>query len=94
MKPSQQQFELLLTELCRKLSKECRQKGVFASSKSFETRVRELFNDDLLIHGLAVDFSPHPYGFPDIALRHCGVEVKFNANYIWRSVANSVFESS
>ncbi|HRQ89977.1 MAG TPA: restriction endonuclease, partial [Bacteroidia bacterium] len=39
-----------------------------------------------------VDFSPHPYGFPDIVLGEFGIEVKFTRNDTWRSVANSVFE--
>ena len=42
---------------------------------------------------IPVDFSPHPYGFPDIVLGQFGVEVKFTTNDTWRSVANSVFES-
>jgi len=44
--------------------------------------------------GLAVDFDPHPYAFPDIVLGKLGVEVKFSTNDTWRSVANSVFEST
>ena len=43
---------------------------------------------------LEVDFKPHPHVFPDICLGRYGVEVKFTAQDTWRSVANSVFESS
>jgi hypothetical protein len=41
---------------------------------------------------LHVNFSPHPQGFPDIALGEFGIEVKVVANDSWRTVGNSVFE--
>ena len=42
----------------------------------------------------SVDFSPHPYQFPDIILGRFGIEVKFTKGDSWRSVANSVFETT
>lgn len=87
-------FEKLLAELCAKLTAEVRAGAKFAKSAQFETRVRELLKELLLAYSLKVDFSPHPYIFPDIVLGKFGVEVKFTTNDSWRSVANSVFEST
>jgi hypothetical protein len=42
----------------------------------------------------AVNFAPHPHVFPDIVLPPYGIEVKFTLKDTWRSVANSVFEST
>ncbi len=86
------QFEQLLDQLCEKLSKEIQAGAIFIQSKAFETRVREAIKDLLVRFRIPVDFSPHPYGFPDIVLGEFGIEVKFTANDTWRSVANSVFE--
>lgn len=86
-------FEHLLTELCNRLTAECREGQVFTQSKSFENRVRQVIGELLVQFKIPVDFSPHPYGFPDIVLGKVGVEVKFTTNDTWRSVANSVFES-
>lgn len=58
----------------------------------FEDRVREVIGDLLKTYNVPVNFSPHPFGFPDIVLGEYGVEVKFTVNDTWRSVANSVFE--
>jgi hypothetical protein len=91
--PSVEQFEALLTKACALLTKECRSGQVSTESKQFENRVREVVRTLLVEFKIAVDFSPHPYGFPDIVLGVFGVEVKFTTNDTWRSVANSVFES-
>jgi hypothetical protein len=56
--------------------------------------VREVLRDLGKGSGLTIDFDPHPYIFPDIVLADFGVEVKFTENDTWRSVANSVFEST
>ncbi len=66
----------------------------FENSKLFERRVREVLGELVSKYGLVVNFDPHPYVFPDIVLGKFGVEVKFTANDTWRSVANSVFEST
>ncbi len=91
--PSVEQFEGLLTQACEILTKECQSGQTFAESKAFENRVREVIRTLLDKFKISVDFSPHPYGFPDIVLGELGVEVKFTTNDTWRSVANSVFES-
>jgi hypothetical protein len=85
-------FELLLTELCERLTSECRSGRTYDQSKAFENRVREVIQGLLVQYKISVNFSPHPYGFPDIVLGEFGVEVKFTTNDTWRSIANSVFE--
>ena len=71
------QFERLLDELCHRLTRECAEGQRFTVSKSFENRVREVLRTLLTQYKIPVDFSPHPYGFPDIVLGKHGVEVKF-----------------
>ena len=87
-------FEQLLTKLCQTLTAECERGAKFATSIAFETRVREILKGLVATYGIAVDFDPHPYVFPDIVLGEYGIEVKFTTNDTWRSVANSVFEST
>jgi hypothetical protein len=89
-----QKFEEILVALCNKVASECRAGTKFENSKSFERRVREVLDESISKYGLPVNFDPHPYVFPDIVLGKFGVEVKFTANDTWRSVANSVFEST
>jgi len=91
--PTLEQFEALLTQACEILTVECQDKLAYSESKLFENRVREVIRSLLAEFKIQVDFSPHPYGFPDIVLGELGVEVKFTTNDTWRSVANSVFES-
>lgn len=88
------EFEELLAMLCEKITSECRNGPKFENSKKFEQRVREVLDESVPKYGLAVNFDPHPYVFPDIVLGKYGVEVKFTTNDTWRSVANSVFEST
>ena len=85
-------FEELLGELCRRLTKECGAGKIWDQSKTFENRVRVVTQELLKKYKIVVDFSPHPYGFPDIAIDEFGIEVKFTKGDTWRSVANSVFE--
>ncbi|MCA3269344.1 MAG: restriction endonuclease [Thalassospira sp.] len=87
------EFELLLDKTVAQLAGEAL-KALFSTSKEFETRVREVLRDIGKSSGIKVDFEPHPYIFPDIVMDDMGVEVKFTANDTWRSVANSVFEST
>ena len=88
----QSEFESLLDDVARRLTRESRRQP-FSSSRALEDRARQL----LASTGgdrLEVDFQPHPHVFPDICLGIHGVEVKFTTGDTWRSVANSVFESS
>lgn len=85
-------FETLLDELCDSLTREARIK-LFTTSKAFENRVRDMLQKLGAADGIVVDYDPHPYVFPDIAVGEFGIEVKFTANDTWRSVANSVFET-
>lgn len=86
-------FERLLDLVVKKLTIEVQDRKVFQSSKVFENRVREVLAE-LSSEDLDIDYSPHPHIFPDICVGECGVEVKFTLNDTWRSVANSVFEST
>ncbi|MBE3039244.1 MAG: restriction endonuclease [Chloroflexi bacterium] len=88
------EFEKLLADLCSSLTAECKERGPFEKSSVFELRVRETLEGFVKAYGYVVDFDPHPYIFPDIVLGEFGIEVKFTANDTWRSVANSVFEST
>jgi hypothetical protein len=89
---STQEFENLLDELCTRLTAECRAGKTYTQSKPFENRVREVIRDLIQKFKYKVDFSPHPFGFPDIVLGEFGIEVKFTIKDVWRSIANSIFE--
>jgi tRNA U34 5-methylaminomethyl-2-thiouridine-forming methyltransferase MnmC len=67
---------------------------VFAATKVFENRVREILR--VLLHDsrLTVEFDPPTQSFPDIAASEFGTEVKFSLTDTWRSMANSVLESN
>lgn len=82
-----------LDELCNILRAEA-WSSKFKSSPEFESRVREVIATLLEDLGVEVDFEPHPHVFPDIVLGDWGIEVKFTEKDTWRSVANSVFEST
>jgi len=87
------EFEAILDACCEILTNEARATS-FTSSQQFESRVREVLDELTSKHlSFAVDFTPHPQAFPDIALGEFGVEVKFTTSDTWRSVANSVLES-
>jgi len=88
-------FESLLTSVCSALTDECSKKVAdFSNSKVFENRVRALTQELGKKLGIKVNFEPHPYVFPDIVLGEYGIEVKHTTNDTWRSIANSVFEST
>lgn len=87
-------FERLLDVVCEKLTDECRRGKKYDKAKTFENRVREILQSLVADYKLTVDFEPHPYVFPDIVLGEYGLEVKFTTNDTWRSVANSVLEST
>lgn len=90
---TEEEFERLLDQVVNQLTVESQQVGRFDTSKNFENRVRDVLNDLGREYGIDVDYDPHPYVFPDIAIGEFGIEVKFTANDTWRSVANSVFET-
>jgi hypothetical protein len=90
----QEEFETLLNDVTEKLSDEARKETPFKTSKDFENRVREVLVEFGKDKNIDIDFAPHSYVFPDIAVGEFGIEVKFTANDTWRSVANSVFEST
>ena len=89
-----QTFEKLLDALCEILTAQCATGTKFSKSSQFESRVREVLQGLIAEYDITVDFDPHPYIFPDIVLGKFGVEVKFTTGDTWRSVANSVFEST
>jgi hypothetical protein len=64
----------------------------FQSASEFETAIRRYINTQT--NFASVTENPHPYAFPDISMPPFGIEVKFTVNDSWRSVANSVFEST
>lgn len=89
---TKEQFESLLDSVVAQLTAESNQ-NLFTTSKAFENRVRQTLEQLGEAYKIAVDYNPHPYIFPDIAVGEFGVEVKFTAKDTWRSVANSVFET-
>lgn len=91
---SPEEFESILDRLCERLTAMIAAQGVFSSSPAFERQARELLEALLQNSGFSINFSPHPHVFPDIVLPPFGIEVKFTLNDTWRSVANSVFEST
>ncbi|PDW02504.1 restriction endonuclease [Candidatus Viridilinea mediisalina] len=90
----QREFEKLLDQVVANLNTELASHGIFTSAKEFEQRVRQIIISFVGTHGVEVDFSPHPHAFPDIAVGKFGVEVKFTLHNTWRSVANSIVEST
>lgn len=88
------QFEIILDLLCERLRGIVEKEGTFSSSPEFEVHVRTELEALLEKSDYAVNFSPHPHVFPDIVLPPYGIEMKFTLKDTWRSVANSVFEST
>lgn len=86
-------FEEFLNSLSRELTSAARQ-SAFSTSSEFERAVRQHINSAGGFEGVHVDEDPHPHAFPDISIPPFGIEVKFTVNDTWRSVANSVFEST
>jgi hypothetical protein len=84
----------VLAPLCEALNRELATGARYRSSAALERRVRETLQGLVAPYGVDVDFDPHPYVFPDIVLGQYGIEVKFTSNDTWRSIANSVFEST
>jgi len=86
-------FENFLTLVVNKLRLEAQQQP-FNDALGFEGRIREIINDMGGYNGLLVDQKPHPHAFPDISIGVHGIEVKHTLKNTWRSVANSILESS
>ncbi len=86
-------FENFLDFLVSSLTEEAK-KNKFKNPSEFELRIRETINQKGGFNGHKIDFTPHPHVFPDISLGKNGIEVKFSEKDTWRSIANSVFESS
>lgn len=86
-------FESLLDSVVGKLKSQV-EKEPYSSSKDFEDAVRRTLQADGIPGSIDIDFAPHPHVFPDIAIGRFGIEVKFTSKDTWRSVANSVFEST
>ena len=91
---TQEDFERILDQLCARLEKRISTHGLFGASQELEAAARGELVLLLEASPFNVDFKPHPYVFPDIVLPPYGIEVKFTLNDTWRSVANSVFEST
>ena len=87
-----EEFEVLLDRLVERMSGEVRASDKYHSPLQFENRARYLLQKLGASLGFHVNFSPHPQGFPDIALGEYGIEVKVVAADSWRTVGNSVFE--
>ncbi len=85
-------FEALIEQVSRQLTSAAQQTP-FDGSPAFERRTRELLQR-LADGRFDVDLRPHPHVFPDICLGRYGIEVKFSTSDTWRSIANSVFEST
>jgi hypothetical protein len=90
---TQKKFEDALDKVCSTLTIEARSK-IFKTSPQFENRVREVLRETLHDSSVEIDLAPHPQAFPDIAVGRFGSEVKFTLDDTWRSVANSVLETS
>lgn len=90
----QSEFENVLDDVAAVLNTEIQRGNLFKTAKDFENRVREVIDRFAKNYGITVDFNPHPHVFPDIAVNEYGVEVKFTLNDTWRSVANSIVEST
>lgn len=86
------EFEGVLDQLRDFLRDEIRATPVLHEPKVFENRVRTVLQQ--LLPAITVDLSPHPHEFPDVVVEQFGIEVKFCRQDSWRSVANSVFEST
>lgn len=91
--PTIEQFEAVLTTLCARLTEACR-RIPHQQSAVFERAVRTELQILINPYEGTVNFDPHPYAFPDIVVWTYGIEVKFTTNDTWRSIANSVFEST
>lgn len=68
--------------------------GKFKDSDEFEEGTREVLHELGKSKGIDVEMDPPTGGFPDIVAPPFGVEVKFTEQDTWRSVANSIRETT
>jgi hypothetical protein len=87
-----QEFEELLDSLVARLCGDVLADPSLQAPRNFENQVRHALLD--LAGDLHIDFAPHPHVFPDIVIDEFGIEVKVTNKDSWRSVGNSVFEST
>lgn len=92
-KIEKEQFEKILNEICDRL-KGGASVSKYPTSKDFERAIRIELEKELKPFSLAVDFDPHPHIFPDICIEEYGIEIKHTTKDTWRSVANSILEST
>lgn len=91
---TQDEFEKILDRVCIQLTNEAHT-SAFKKAMEFESRVRSVLHENLPIDsGIEIDFDPPAQGFPDIDAGYFGVEVKFTLQDTWRSIANSIRETS
>jgi hypothetical protein len=88
------EFERLLDRACLQLTTECGHGVRFATSDDFHGRVRQVLVDLLAPREVKVDTDVRAYQFPDFVMGEYGVDAKFTTGDSWRSVANSVFETT
>ena len=88
------EFEQILEKLAVEIRGRLAEGHQYGTSQEFELEVRQILNGLLEETELDVDFDPHPHVFPDICLPPFGVELKFTVNDTWRSIANSIFETT
>ncbi len=91
---TQEEFETILDDVTGALNSDIQDSYICKTAKDFEDRVREVLLECVKDKGIIVNFNPHPHVFPDIAVGEFGIEVKFTLHDTWRSVANSVVEST
>lgn len=87
------EFENFLDNITVRLQTESRQEP-FSTASEFENRLRIIINEFGGFDGIKVTLNPHPHAFPDISIGIFGIEVKHTKKDTWRSVANSILESS
>lgn len=86
-------FEIMLAQVRDDLQEEMLSRG-FKDSEEFENRTRRLLHGRAKAIGIDVELDPPIGGFPDIAAPPFGLEVKFTVQDTWRSVANSIRETT
>ena len=87
------EFEALLDRLAVQLSQEAKNRH-FDNSNDFERRVREVLAELSTTSDIEIDLEPAAGIFPDIPFGEFGIEVKYTMSDSWRSVANSILEST
>lgn len=87
------QFEEVLDEVVRQLSRDLVASNIYHDPDRFEQHVRDTLGHACHEAGLKPAPGQHRFSFPDVTLNGFGVEIKFTKNDTWVAVGNSVFES-